>query len=246
MAISGLAPPATVTRSARCISRRGPSPARRLAGSLSAAPSRRPTDLAGRGPLPSGGGGTAAALRDQPGAQLVGVGDGGGEADGLEAGRERAQAGEAERQEVAALVGDQRVELVEDDGVEVGEEAVGVGRGEEQGRLLGRGRAGCRAASASGAGACASEVSPVRVSSRTWQADLGDRLLEVAGDIDGERLQRRDVEGVDAAAGAARWPAGAREARRGSAGSRRASCRRRSARSAASSGRRCALASSSS
>ena len=57
------------------------------------------------------------------------------------------------------------------------------------------------------------EVSPVRVSSRTCRPDLGDRLLEVAGDIDGQRLQRRDVERVDAAAfrpvgsAGARWSA---------------------------------------
>ena len=77
-------------------------------------------------------------------------------------------------------------------------------------------------------------VSPVRVSRRDRQPHLGDRLAEVARDVDGERLQRRDVERVDAAmrlAGLALRPR--RRARSATAGSRPASCRRRSARSAA-------------
>ena len=54
---------------------------------------------------------------------------------------------------------------------------------------------------ASGAGACGAGVSPVRVSMRDRQAHLGDRRVEIALDVDGERLQRRDVERVDAALG---------------------------------------------
>ena len=177
MAISGLAPPATVTRSARlsgwlaalspsplvgrlprqraALSRKGrgadlrPAPctlgeapcgsqARALSPSCADPPAAR---IAGR-PCHCGRGERAdvLALPDQPGAQVVGLGDGGRQADGLQARRERAQAGEAEREQVAALVGHQRVQLVEDDGVEIGEEAVGVGGGEQQRRLLRRGQ----------------------------------------------------------------------------------------------------------
>ena len=83
------------------------------------------------------------------------------------------------------------------------------------------------------------------------QAHLGDRRLQIARDVDRERLQRRDVEGVEAA-GALHAAAGGDEAflspsassggrrqlHQGRQKSRPASCRRRSARSAAPSGRR--------
>ena len=46
---------------------------------------------------------------------------------------------EAEGEEVAALAGDQRVQFVEDHRVEIGEETPGVGRREEERRLLRRG-----------------------------------------------------------------------------------------------------------
>jgi len=52
------------------------------------------------------------------GAQFGGAGDGGGEADAHEAGCEAAEAGEVEGEEVAALGGGERVQFVEDDGVE--------------------------------------------------------------------------------------------------------------------------------
>ena len=94
------------------------------------------------------------------------------------------------------------------------------------------GRSICRARLCDG-------VSPVRVSMRIGQPHLGDRRLEIAGDVDGKRLQRRDVEGVKRRACSGRAPARAPlpPAPTGSAGSRRASCRRRSARRAARSAR---------
>ena len=42
-------------------------------------------------------------------------------------------------------------------------------------------------------------VSPVRVSMRDRQAHLRDRRFEIARDVDGERLERRNIERVDAA-----------------------------------------------
>ena len=101
-------------------------------------------------------------------------------------------------------------------------------------------------------------VSPVRVSMPDRQAHLGDRRFEIARDVDRQRLQRRDVERVQARRRGAcrgRWkPAScallrcrrARSTPPASAEIPPASCRRRSARSAAPSGRRCAFASSSS
>ena len=92
--------------------------------------------------------------------------------------------------------------------------------------------AGCAAGRPAGARARRAPVSPVRSSTRIGEPHLGDRRPEVAADVGGERLQRRDVEGVQP-----RRRARPR-ARSGSAGSRPASCRRRSARSAASRARR--------
>ena len=67
---------------------------------------------------------------------------------------------------------------------------------------------GCRAAPASAAGACRAGVSPVRVSIVTGSPISSDRLAEIALDVDGERLERRDVERVDAAIGLARLALG--------------------------------------
>ena len=83
-----------------------------------------------------------------------------------------------------------------------------------------------------------SGVSPVRVSRRTAQAHLGDRLLRGCG-----RCRRRAPSAARRRACGCRGrrPARCRRplggGRPGSAGSRRASCRRRSARSGGSSGR---------
>ena len=88
-------------------------------------------------------------------------------------------------------------------------------------------------------------VSPVRVSSRTREAHLGDRRARGCA-----RCRRRAPSAARCrACGCRARPAGspsaARGARPASAGSRRASCRRRSARSAASSGPARAFCSSS-
>ena len=56
-------------------------------------------------------------------------------------------------------------------------------------------------------------VSPVRVSMRDRQADFADRLAEVALDVDGQRLERRNIERVDAAMRLARVCASAASAR---------------------------------
>ena len=97
--------------------------------------------------------------------------------------------------------------------------------------------AGCRAARRAGAARREGGVSPVRVSSRDRQPHLGHRHGQIARDVDGERLERRDVERVD---GGCRLPLRRLRApdRPGSAESRPASCRRRSARSAACRARR--------
>ena len=173
------------------------------------------------------------ALADQPAAQLVGLGHRRRQPDGLQAGREAAQPRQAERQQMAALGGDQRMQLVEDDVAQVREEARGVRRGDQQRQLLGRGQQDVGRLSFWRWRLCARRVAGARLD-RDRQAHLVDRLAEVALDVDGQRLQRRDVERVDAACaspGLRLRPR--RRDRSASAGSRPASCRRRSARSAA-------------
>ena len=97
----GLAPPATVIRSAR---------------------------RAGR------------VLRHQPAPQLVRLGDGRRQADRLQAGDEAAQPRQPERQQMAALRGHQRMQLVEHDVAQVREEALGIRGRDQQRQLLRRGQ----------------------------------------------------------------------------------------------------------
>ena len=119
-------------------------------------------------------------------------------------------------------------------------------RGEQQRELLGRGQQDVGRIAA-----LALALRGRRVAGAGLDADrqphLGDRRFEVARDVDRQRLERRDVERVQALraaqvlAGRDACGAASRRARKappGSAGSRPASCRRRSARSAAPSGRR--------
>ncbi len=91
------------------------------------------------------------------------------------------------------------MQLVEDNAAQVGEQVARVGRREQQRELLGRGQqdvgrvARCRLR-------LAADVSPVRVSMRRPSRMSATGRLEVALDVDGERLQRRDVERVQRAA----------------------------------------------
>ena len=109
--------------------------------------------------------------------------------------RELLQPCEAEREQVAAFRGQQCVHLVEDDSSR--RRRIGAPRREQQRELLGRGqqhvgglealalapRAGCR-----------------RCGSRPGSGGPSRRsALEVALDIDRQRLERRNIEGVEAA-----------------------------------------------
>ena len=78
-------------------------------------------------------------LRHQIAAQIVRLGDGRRQSDAGEIGRQREQPREAERQQVAALADDERMQFVEHDALERAEQVRRVGRGEDQRQLLGRG-----------------------------------------------------------------------------------------------------------
>ena len=81
----------------------------------------------------------ARRLRHQETAEIVGLGDGRRQTDGGELRRQRKQPRQAERQQVAALGGDQRMQFVEHDALKRAEQIRRVGRGQQQGELLRRG-----------------------------------------------------------------------------------------------------------
>ena len=142
-------------------------------------------------------------LRDQPAAQVHRLGDGCGETDGFQARRQAAQARQTERQQMAALGGDERVQFVEDDVFQILEEAWRLAIGDEQRHLF-----GCRQQDVRRVQPLALAFGLRRVAGagfhRDRQAHFRDRLHQVALDIDGERLERRDVKRVNAGKGRAR------------------------------------------
>ncbi len=138
-------------------------------------------------------------LRHQPGAEIIGVGDGGGEADGFQLGRKSAQPRKAKREKIAALVGDDGVELVENHRVEAGKEFLGARHRDQQRDLLGRGEQDVGGIKPLALAAMRRRVARTRFQAH-GKLHLLHRLREVAADVDGKRLQRRDVERVQAVA----------------------------------------------
>ena len=137
-------------------------------------------------------------LADQPASKLVRVGDGRRQADGLERRHHGPQPGEAERQKMAALGGDERMQFVEHDVAQILEEPPGVGRREKQRKLLGRGQQDVGRLQLLALALVGRRVAGAGLDG-DGQAHLADRPGEIAFDVDGERLQRRNVERVDAA-----------------------------------------------
>ena len=165
----------------------------------------------------------------QPAAQLVGLGNGRRQADRLQAGLEAAQPRQAERQQMPALRGDQRMQLVEHDVAQIREEALGVAGRDQQRQLLGRGEQDVGRRELLALPLVRRRVAGAGLHGER-QAHLADRLAEIALDVDGQRLERRDVERVDAAmrfAGPALRAGGQLGQRRQEAGQRLAGAGRR-------------------
>ena len=101
------------------------------------------------------------------------------------------------------------MQLVEDHALERAEQIRRIVGGEEERELLGRGEQNVGRIAA-----LTLALRDRRVAGAGFEADrqphLGDRTLQVARDVNGERLQRRNVEGVQAA-GAADAAAGGNE-----------------------------------
>ena len=121
------------------------------------------------------------------------------------------------------------MQLVDDDHAKRAEQARRIAMRQHQCDLLRRGEqdvGGLETLALAAGGRCIAGAGL----ERDRQPHLGNRFSQVAGDIDGKRLQRRHIEGVNAGMLLGTAPS---EIRQGSAGSRPASCRRRSGRSAA-------------
>ena len=132
------------------------------------------------------------------------------------------QAGEPEAQQRPALALGQRVQLVEHDPPQPREVAAGVRVGEQQRQRLRRRQQHLRRLAPLPLAAVRGRVAGADLVAHR-QPHLAHRCGEVARDVVGERLQRRDVERVQALGHpGSRLP----PARPGSAESRPASCRR--------------------
>ena len=140
----------------------------------------------------------AVALRHQKPRQRFRLGDRRRQSDAAHLGRQLPQPRQAERQQIAALGGDQRMQFVEHDALQRAEQERRIVGGQQQRQLFGRGQQNIR------------RIAPLPLPARhrrvagagldlDRQPHLGDRRLQIARDIDRERLQRRDVEGVQAA-----------------------------------------------
>ena len=90
------------------------------------------------------------------------------------------------------------MQLVEDDALERAEEIGRIGRGQNQRQLLRRREQDVRRVAALALPLCGRRIAGAGFDANR-QCHLGDRSLQVAGDVDGERLERRDVERVQPA-----------------------------------------------
>ena len=151
-----------------------------------------------------------ALMRHEIGGKLGRPRHGRRQADGGEPGRQRAEPRQIERQQIAALARGERVQLVEDHIFEGAEQLGGALMRQHQRDLLRRGqqdvgRQHALAGAARGRRVAGARLEPDR------QRHLRDRRGEVARDVDGQRLERRDIERVDRGRRASRF--GGRRAR---------------------------------
>ena len=152
-------------------------------------------------------------LRHQKAGEIVGLGHRRRQADGRELRRQREQPRQAERQQIAALGRHQRMQFVEHHAAQRAEQIRRVGRGEQQRELLRRGEQDVGRIAA-----LALALGGGRVAGAGFQLHgkphLAHRNFQVARDVDRQRLQRRDVERVQALRTADRTPGRNEPARR--------------------------------
>ena len=134
-----------------------------------------------------------AALRHHEACKFLGLRHCRREADAGEMGREPKKPRQAEREQIAALGNDERVQFVEDYAFERTEQKGRVGGGEQERELLRRRQQNLRRIAAltltlRGRGVAGPRLDADR------QPHLGDRGFQVARDIDRECFERRDVK----------------------------------------------------
>ena len=140
-------------------------------------------------------GNRSSTLRHQIAPERVRLADGGRQAGRGQPGGDRPQSREVKRKQVAALGGDEGVQLVEHDALQAAEELRGAGRRQHERELLGGGHEDVRRPLH-----LPLALGRRRVARTGLDADgevhLAHRSLDVTGDVDRERFQGRDVEGV--------------------------------------------------
>ncbi len=156
-----------------------------------------------------GGRHAAGRLGHEIAAQVGRLGDGRGEADRGRRRREAIEPRQAEREQVAALGRHQRMQFIEHDPPEGAEQIRRIRRREQQRELLGGGeedvgRIAALPDALGGRGVAGARLDADR------QAHLRDRLVEVAGDIDRQRLERGKIERVQPRGSQAQRPPGRR------------------------------------
>ncbi len=139
----------------------------------------------------------ARRLRHQKSAEIVRLGYRRRQPDGGEPRRQREQPRQAERQQIAALRGDERMQFVEHDALERAEQIGRVGRRQQQRQLLGRGEQNVGRIAALALALRCRRVAGARLELH-GEAHFAHRNFEVARDVHGKRLERRDIERVQA------------------------------------------------
>ncbi len=150
------------------------------------------------------------APRRKPAPEALGIGHRRRQCRALHPRRDRLQASQRERQQVAALAGRESVDLVDHHAAEAGKQLEAVGIAQQQRQALGRGQQDVRRADALALLAVRRRVAAAGLDPDR-QSDLLDRRNEVALDVARQRLERRDVERVQTLAG--NFPAARAECR---------------------------------
>ena len=128
-------------------------------------------------------------LRNEKARQVLGLGNGRRQSDGRQSRRQPEQPCQSEREQIAALAGDQRMQLIEHHALERAEQIRRIGRGEQQRELLRRGQHDVGRIAALALAFRCGRVAGARLDADR-QFHLRNRRFEVARDVHGQRLER--------------------------------------------------------
>ena len=143
------------------------------------------------------------ALRHHETAQVVRLGDGGGKADARKSRSQTKQPHQAERQQIAPFRGDERMQFIEDDAAQPAEQKWRIGGSQQKRELLRRRQQDIRRIAALALTFRSRRIAGARLDADR-QPHFADRRFQIARDVDGKRLERRNVEGVQAPPAASR------------------------------------------